>query len=66
MADPRATQDSDDKRTDRQPSLMYAAFDTDQAALPTDRDRAIRQLTILHTGYGRGLVEPAEDSSCPT
>ncbi len=56
-------------REELPPKLAYAMFDTDPESLlkdPQDRESEIRQVTILHTSYARGLIEPAEDRSCPT
>jgi len=66
MTDPRVTTVSTDKPEDKQLKLIYAVFDIDEETPPADRQGETRQVTILHTSYGRGLVEPAEDRACPT
>ncbi len=71
VSDPQATQVPADRRDDRQPKLVYAVFEIDQETLRAEGlrqegDAETRQVTILHTSYGRGLVYPAEDRSCPT
>ncbi len=66
MADPPTTQASLDRREDNQLKLAYAVFESEHDALHAGRQGETRQVTLLHTSFGRGLVEPAEDRSCPT